>query len=61
MSVEEQCLLLVRGTIASQPPEVQQQIHAAAAQLRTVIKAAGDAGIAAMALVGAELDAGIQP
>lgn len=61
MTAEEHVLMLVRGAIASQPPEVQQQIQAAAAQLRTVIKAAGDAGIAAMALVGAELDAGIQP
>lgn len=61
MTVEEQCLLLVRGAIARQPPEIQQQISAAAAQLRTVIKASGDAGSAAMALVFAELNAGIQP
>ena len=48
-------LKLIRGEIAGLPPDDQVQVHTAAQQLRDVIKAAGDHGVMALALVGAEL------
>ena len=48
-------LKLIRGEIAGLPPGDQAKVQAAAQQLRDVIKAAGDHGVMALALVGAEL------
>lgn len=48
-------LKLIRGEIAGLPPVDQAKVQAAAQQLRDVIKAAGDHGVMALALVGAEL------
>lgn len=48
-------LKLIRGEIAGLALDDQAKVQAAAQQLRDVIKAAGDHGVMAMALVGAEL------
>lgn len=56
MDAQDQLTLkLIRGEIAGLPKDDQDKVHAAAQQLRDVIKAAGDNGVMAMALVGAEL------
>lgn len=48
-------LLLIKGSIADLPADDQARVQQAAQQLRDVVKAAGDHGVMAMALVGAEL------
>lgn len=48
-------LKLIRGEIAGLPQDDQAKVQAAAQQLRDVIQAAGDHGVMALALVGAEL------
>lgn len=47
-------LLIIRGVIASESPENQAKIMATADKLRAVINEAGDVGMLALALVGAE-------
>lgn len=47
-------LLLIKGSIADLPADDQTRVQQAAQQLRDVVKAAGDHGVMAMALVGAE-------
>jgi hypothetical protein len=54
---DQETLLIIRGTIASLPTKQQDKVHAAAEQLRALLKQ--DEGYTAMAfaLVGAELAA----
>lgn len=59
MSNEDRITLsLIRGEIVSMPEDDQAKIKAAAAQLRTVLEAAGAHGLFALALVGAEAQVG---
>lgn len=56
MDADDQLTLkLIRGEIVGLPADDQAKVQAAAQQLRDVIKAAGDHGFLALALVGAEL------
>lgn len=52
---DELTLLLIKGSIADLPAADQARVQQAAQQLRDVVEAAGDHGVMAMALVGAEL------
>jgi hypothetical protein len=54
-SEDEITLKLIRGEIAGLPEDDQVKVRAAAANLRAVIEQAGDHGLLALALVGAEL------
>jgi hypothetical protein len=57
MSEEQQTLLIVRGAIAAMPESDRNAITAAADALREQIKAHGEHGAMALALVGAEFAA----
>jgi len=54
MSPEETTLLLIRGAIASEPEEFQKEVHGIADKIRESYKGKGQAGLLALALVGAE-------
>lgn len=54
MSRDEETVLLIRGAIASLPPDLATQCNELADQIRRMVKEAGDAGLLALALVGAE-------
>lgn len=63
MTEDEQTLLMIKGTIAEQPQDVQALVAMAANSLRTTISTTGQrhpgAGLIAMALVGAEAQLGM--
>ena len=58
MNEDEQTLLLIKGAIAEMPAEDQHQVAECAAQLRTSVTHHGKHGAVALALVGAEVQAG---
>ena len=58
MSDEQDTLLMIRGAIATMPPETQECVHEMAEHIRAMIRrAAKGEGQMAVALVGAELAA----
>lgn len=54
-------LIMIRGEIAGSDKEIQAQVEACAEQIRAVVRAQGDAGHVALALVTAESEAGVLP
>lgn len=60
MTNEEIVLTMTIGAIAQMPKDDQDKVHACAEKLRHDIKEAGDHGIMALALVGAEMQKGCE-
>ena len=58
MTPEQETLLLIKGEITNLTPAQQQQVKDCAAMIRAVIEDGGPAGVLALALVGAEMQAG---
>lgn len=57
MKPEQYTLLLIKGAIAELPPADQAAVKRAEEQIRAVIAQNEPAGVLALALVGAEIDA----
>ena len=58
MSEEEFTLKYIKGEIADLPPEEQARVTSIADQMRELLKGSGGDGALALALVGAEVQAG---
>lgn len=58
MSEEEFTLKYIKGEIADLPPEEQARVTSIADQMRELLKGSGGDGALALALVGAEWQAG---
>lgn len=54
MKIEDAQLLMMRGVISELPEEKRAEVHAIAVTIRDAVSAAGDSGLLALALVGAE-------
>ena len=57
MTPDQHALIMVRGSIASLPPEDQQKVAAAEKDFRELMKKHGEHAGFAVALIGAELAA----
>ncbi|KTT21893.1 hypothetical protein [Pseudacidovorax intermedius] len=58
MTFEEQTLLIIKGSIADLPEAERQRVETAERHIRALIQQDKGAAVMAMALIGAELDAG---
>ncbi|MBK1613334.1 hypothetical protein CKO44_07605 [Rubrivivax gelatinosus] len=57
MDEDRKTLLLIKGVIADMPPAEAAKVQACAAVLRRAVLDAGDHGVVALALIGAEAQA----
>lgn len=57
MNSERATLLLVRGALSELPQEQQDAVNAAHEKLKAIVTEAGDVGLLALALLGAEIQA----
>ena len=55
MTTDQAATLLIRGSIASMPEEFQNQVKQAKDEINQIILKYTDAGMMAVALIGAEL------
>lgn len=57
---EQQTILMVKGAISELPPALREQCESMVEHLRRMVKDAEPIGGLAIALVGAELSAGVE-
>ena len=57
MKEEQATLLLIKGVVSELTVDEQAEVNRVAARFREILKEEGDAGVVAIALVGAEVAA----